>query len=426
MEDLKTLVSNLIDLMKGEIKEFYKIYESYLTDLILSKNVNISLNIDSCVEKDATNHILSMIAATNSAFITIGRDKSKLTTDRELYEELYVQNKSQYTNFLSFLQIGMKEYINQHLFSTIIEYLMDKDNNIIENLDLFDLLPPEFRNNLNKFKSERELSEKVKNSLENFSSDLTAYFNPSNFTFRVDPLQIEDPLEDLSEETILKELQAARQENIKTITQRSNQVSNEVLSVKSTRSTLLGYFVSFPKLNPSITSKIELNIKQLRSFIASSPEFLDLENLYYVVNIFKMLGEELQLELGYVESVIKNFINGKMFSTGIYHKPSPISIYYGLSVFSELDLLNGSQLVDLLDIEMFLENELNPFIPEKLSLNFYSLLSLKLLKKSGRIITDKNHLIEPLINLDLFNTEEFDPSDLFYYLASLTLVDERY
>ncbi|GAI01110.1 unnamed protein product, partial [marine sediment metagenome] len=98
---------------------------------------------------------------------------------------------------------------------------------------------------------------------------------------------------------------------------------------------------------------------------------LDLENLYYAINIFKMLGEELQVEPGYVENIVSNFISGKVFSTGRYHKPSPITIYHGLSVLSELEVLNNSELVDLLDIEMFLENELSPFIPEKLSLNFF-------------------------------------------------------
>jgi len=139
-----------------------------------------------------------------------------------------------------------------------------------------------------------------------------------------------------------------------------------------------------------------------------------------------MLGEELQVEPGYVENIVSNFISGKVFSTGRYHKPSPISIYHGLSVLSELDILNSSELVDLLDIEMFLENELNPFIPEKLSLNFFTLLSLRLLKKSGGIITDKSHLIDPLIKLDLFNLEGFKSSDLFYFLGSLKLVDDRF
>ena len=426
MEDLKTIISNLVDVLKEEINEFYKIYELYLSDLILSKNVNTSINIDSCIEKDANNNILSIIAATNSALITIGIDKSKLTADHELYQEFYEQKKSQYTNFLSFFQLGLKEYINKHLFIIILEYLMEIDNKIIENLDLFDLLPHDFRNKLNRFKNNSNISGKVINHLGIFSNDLLSYFNPSELTFKVEDLQIEDPIESLSEEDILKELQEARQENIEAISHSSNELNSDLMLKKTKNSSLLNYFVSIPKLNQSITSKININIKQLRKFILSSPEFLDLENLYYAINTFKMLGEELQLEPGYVENIVSYFISGKIFSTGRYHKPSPISIYHGLSVLSELDLLNSSDLIDLLDIEMFLENELNPFIPEKLSLNFFTLLSLKLLKKRGGIITDKSYLIDPLIKLDLFNLEGFKSSDLYYYLSSLKLVDDTF
>jgi hypothetical protein len=139
-----------------------------------------------------------------------------------------------------------------------------------------------------------------------------------------------------------------------------------------------------------------------------------------------MLGEELELEPGYVKNVINNFISGKVFSTGRYHKPNPISIYHGLSILLELDLLNAFEVVDLLDIEMFLENELNNFIPEKVALNFFTILSLKMLEKSGGIITTKSHLIEPLANLDLFNLEGFKSyADMFFYLSLLRLLDNN-
>jgi hypothetical protein len=139
-----------------------------------------------------------------------------------------------------------------------------------------------------------------------------------------------------------------------------------------------------------------------------------------------MLGEDIELESGYIKNIVSNFVNGKVFSTGKYHKPNPITIYHGLSILSELNLLNDTKIVDLLDIEMFLENELDPFFPNKLMLNFFTILGLKMLKKSGGIITNKNHLIEPLVNLDLFNLENFKPSsDMFFYLSSLKLLDDR-
>ena len=426
MEDLKTIITKLVDLLKDDINEYYKMYESYLIDLILSKNVNISSIINLDEQKDAKNNILSMITATNSALITIGVSKSELTGDLKLYQDLFENNTGIFSNYLSFLQLGIKDYINKHLFIIILDYLIDSNNNIIENLDLFDLLPHEFRNKLTKFRNENKISAKVKKHSKIFNKDLLKYFNPSNLAFKVEDLQIEDPMETISEEDILKKLQEARQENIKALSHPLNQINDDILLKKVIKPSFLNYLVSFPKLNQSITNKIVIDIKRLRNFINSSPEFLDLENLFYGITIFKMLGEELELEPGYVKNIINNFISGKVFSTGRYHKPNPISIYHGLSIILELDLLNAFEVVDLLDIEMFLENELNNFIPEKVALNFFTILSLKMIEKSGGIITNKSHLIEPMANLDLFNLEGFKPnSDMFFYLGLLKLLDTR-
>jgi hypothetical protein len=426
MEELKNLITKLVINLKEDIKEFYKVYESYLIDLTLSKNIDVSLKIDSNEQKDTEDNILSIIAATNSALITIGVSKSKLMADRQLFEELYKKNKNKFSDYLAFLQMGLNEYNNKHLFIIISEYLIEKNDLIIENLDLFDLLPLEFRNKLNKFRKDNIISEKLKEHFNIINNDLLKYFNPSNFTFKEEIFQIDNPKEIISEEDILEALQKARRDNIETISHSSNQKKKEIIQNEEKTPSFLNYFVSFPKLNQSIADKIIIDIKQLRKYVTTSPDYLDLENLFYVVNIFKMLGEELQLEPGYIKNVINNFISGKVFSTGRYHIPNPISIYYGLSILSELELLNNSEVVDLLDIEMFLENDLNPFIPDKITLNFFTILSLKMLKKSGGIITNKRHLIEPLANLNLFNSEEYQLSDMFFYLGLLKLLDARF
>jgi hypothetical protein len=97
-----------------------------------------------------------------------------------------------------------------------------------------------------------------------------------------------------------------------------------------------------------------------------------------------------------------------------------------MSILTELDLLNNSDIIDLLDIEMFLEREISKFMSEKLTLNFFTVLSLRLLENNGGVITDKSYLIKPLVNLDLFNIDEFKPSsDIFFYLALLRLLDSR-
>jgi hypothetical protein len=426
MEDLEILITKLVGKLKEDIKDFYKVYESYLIDLTLSKNIDLSLKIDSSKQKDTEANIFSIIAAINSALITIGVSKSKLTVDSQLFEEIFIKNKSKFSDYLAFLQMGLTEYNNKHLFIIITEYIIDKNNSIIENLDLFDLLPLEFRNKLNKFRKDTIISEKLKEHFNIIKKDLLKYFNPSNFTFREEIFQTDNLKEILSEEDILIALQEARRDNIETISHSSNQKKKEIFQKEEKTPSFLNYFLNFPKLNQSIADKIIIDIKQLRKFVTTSPDYLDLENLFYVVNIFKMLGEDLQLEIGYIKNVMNNFISGKVFSTGRYHIPNPISIYYGLSILSELGLLNNPEVVDLLDIEMFLENDLNPFFPDKITLNFFTILSLKMLKKSGGIITNKRHLIEPLANLSFFNSEAYRSSDMFFYLGLLKLLDDKF
>ncbi|MFX0075296.1 MAG: hypothetical protein ACFE96_07635 [Candidatus Hermodarchaeota archaeon] len=430
MEELKNIIRQMVDKLKDSLSEFYEIYESYLVDLIHSKNIDVSVPIDMSNEEHTKTNILSIIAVVNSALITIGLEKTDLTPDRSLFQDLFRKNIGSFADYKSFLQLGLKNYIDKHLFIVILDYVINKNTKIVDNLDLFDLLPHEFRNKLTEFRSEINATEDLKAKLKIFTKNLLKYFNPSELTFMVDNFQIEDNHESISEEDILRKLQEARQNNLEAINHPINHSSNKsssgILLGKENNPSFLDFFFKFPKLDQSITSKLIINRKALKKLIRTSPEFLDLENLYYLINIFKMLGEELQLESGYIRNIINNYVSGNVFSTGRYHKPNPITIYHGLSVLSGLDLMNTTEFVDLLDVEMVLENELNPFFPSKLILNFFTLLSLKLLKKSGGIITNKSHLMEPLSNLDIFNLENFKPSsDIFFYLSSLKLLDNR-
>jgi hypothetical protein len=75
---------------------------------------------------------------------------------------------------------------------------------------------------------------------------------------------------------------------------------------------------------------------------------------------------------------------------------------------------------------MFLETELKPYFPEKLHLNCYSLLGLKILQKCGVSIMDKSHLIEAQLKLTIgdFETKEL-PSDLLSQLTILKLLNNQ-
>ena len=416
MDDIVKIVEKFIDYMKEEIFESYEKCTAYINDLIISKRVNVTLNINTEPEETIRKTILTIINATNSALTTIGVSTGDISSDNELFRKNFEENRNKYSNYNSFLQIGLKDYVNRHLFVIFIEFLINIDIIKMENLDLFDLLPHEFLNKFNQFKNEIKISEDVKNRFIVFITEIWKYFDSSNLTFKLTNFEIKESMDATSEADILRMLQEARMDNINALKQPVNRIHDQNQS-------FLDYFVAFPKLSQSVVEKIEIDINQLSEILKSSQGLFDLENLFYIISIFKMLGVESPLEANDIINIIREFVNGSVFSTGKYHVPNPVSIFYGLSILSEIDLLNNSDIIDLLDIEMFLENELNKFIPEKLSLNFFTVLSLRLLENNGGIITDKNYLIEPLVNIDLFSLDEFKPSsDIFFYLGLLRLL----
>jgi len=64
------------------------------------------------------------------------------------------------------------------------------------------------------------------------------------------------------------------------------------------------------------------------------------------------------------------------------------------------------------------------FLPQRMHLNFYNLLSFNILKRSGAIITDKNQLLNPILGLDLTSIEEYDPVlDIYEQLMCIKLLD---
>ena len=423
MDEIVNVVSDILDFLNDGIYNLYTIYESYIRDLIISKKVNISAIIDNETEEQINSTINQIINAANSAFMTIGVSKDKIMSNQDLLQDSFLSKRSIFTDYNSFLHLGLKDYINKHLFVIIIEYIIDAEDKILENLDLFDLLPREFLSNLRILRKKFVISEESKRSFKTFYNDIETYFNPSNLTFKKIDFVIQEPKEDISEDSILKRLQDARVDNLEVL---QNPLSREGSVHQIESQSLLSIFLDFPTMSQSIIDKIRIDVKQLINFVNSSPEFLDLENLFYCINILKMLGVRNQFEKGYIKKIVSNFINGGVFSTGRYHIPNPMSVFYGLSILYELDMLNNGEIIDLLDVEMLLENELTNIVPEKIILHFFTILCLKLLEKNGGIITDKKYLIEPLAEVDIFNLEGFKPaSDIFFFLGLMNLLDKN-
>ena len=426
MDEIVNVVNEIINYLNDDVYKLYKIYETYIRDLIISKKVLISTILDNETEEKVNTTINQVISATNSAFITIGVSKDKITPNQDLFKNSFLDKRSIFTNYLSFLEHGLKDYINKHLFVIILEYIIEPEEKILENLDLFDLLPRGFLNKLNILRKKFVISVENKKSFRLFYSKIETYFNPSNLSFKIVNFDLQVSKEDISEEDLLKRLQDARVDNLEVLQQPIDREQGEDSLHQIESQSLLYSFLDFPSLSQSIIKKIKIDVKQVINLVKSSPELLDLENIFYSINILKMLGVRNQFETGYIKNVMNNFVNGGVFSTGRYHIPNPINIYYGLSILKELNLLNNNEMINLLDIEMFLESELTYFVPEKIILHFFTILCFKMLEKNGGIITDKKYLIDPLTKLDVFNLEGFKPAvDMFFFVGLIKLLDKN-
>ncbi|MFO8017433.1 MAG: hypothetical protein R6U96_02260 [Promethearchaeia archaeon] len=186
----------------------------------------------------------------------------------------------------------------------------------------------------------------------------------------------------------------------------------------------LDHFGEFPEVKSDSLGELTINRLNLITSRDNDSSFLDLENLYYYVSILKMMNVDLPFTEEKIISLLDKYTQNGLFISQQEGAADPVSVFYGLSILSEYDLLNTTSIIDLLDIEMFLEGELSKFIPEKLHLNFYTLLGLKILEKNGSVITPKTNLLNPLLNLKVREFEKYDPPlDIFEKIALIRLLD---
>lgn len=115
-----------------------------------------------------------------------------------------------------------------------------------------------------------------------------------------------------------------------------------------------------------------------------------------------------------------------IFSFSRNTMPDSINIFYGLSIVTELKLIHKTNIINLYATEEFLKMELKEFIPEKLKMNYYTLLCLKLLAKSEIISTRKDALLNQVLNLDILSMSGFNPTlDIYNQLAIINSLDKN-
>ncbi|MBY8985773.1 MAG: hypothetical protein KGD65_11930 [Candidatus Lokiarchaeota archaeon] len=473
MEDRLTILTEFSSLMKNDIVDYYKRSHLYLRDLVSYKNINLEINASTQSENVIETTLNMILKAIKTGLNTLGVSISKLSKIQTDYLNEINKKGVEISNYNSYLDIYLNEYVNKILFEILIEYLLDLDVKKIESLKLFKLVSSSFIGKLSQFKNIHLISNKTKEFIA--YPDIEEYLNISDLSIKVEttnknPKKIDISIMNDEKKTykseegeidtldILKQLEKAKKDSIKTLETPKMEVSKPSLEpleqlnsdeghqkiiqeVKPTTpitpkidyvtdekaEIFLDYIGNLPPVNAEIITRFKINTVNLLNSRVVNPDFLDLENLFYYISIIKMLGIEFPFTSLEIMEILKNYVSGMVFSTSRNDSPDPICIYYGLAILTELDLIHRTNIINLHGIEEFLKNELKTFIPEKLKLNYHTLLSFKLLAKNEILFARRERLLPQILSLDLLNLEEFNPTlDIFHHLGSFKILDRNF
>ena len=424
MKLFNELLNKISHELSKEINQLYDKFYSYTLDLLNHKNIDFTKQVSK--EDDEINILINSI---NSALNTTGIPITKLS-NHELLDDLFKNALSEgEMDYNTLFEKAGKRFINRHLLQIILEYVIAYDDHKIENLDLFDLLPPFFKLKLDMLRREFNYTFSEKEKMKSMISNINNFFDSTTLKFKNNKVT-----EDNEEFNILKKLQEAKEKNLEVLGQQATNYQTE-LSVSENEAKQAGsihyfdYFGNFPVLEPGKLKIIKIDLDNFSKIVSNLDLFMDMENLFYYICISKILGLNNILKAENVIAIMKNFIKGSVFSSSMYHMSNPMSNFYGLSILSELNLLKENKIdfVDFLDIEMFLESEIKNYLPSKLCLNYYTFLSLKLLKNSGIKIMDKSNLLEPQLTLDFSDLDSKSfPRDILYHLTLIRLINNNY
>ncbi|TFG01281.1 MAG: hypothetical protein EU540_04060 [Promethearchaeota archaeon] len=438
MEEVAPILEKFIQLFKDEIFNFYFRSFNYIKDILAEKEINLEKKPSQDSEETRKTNIETMLNAIKLAFMTIGVPKNKLEESIKQFNTLTKKNPEDYPDYNSYFERDLKDYIDQILFEILFDYLIDLDTKKMENLDLFDLLPRGFINRLKKFKHDQILSSEIREVIKEQMVEIKNSVVPSDYLTKTEEKVIKgDVVIRAATPEELKEFEEKR--IVSKVGPPKPKVSiQEVIPKKlnfelpKKQKLFLDYIGSLPPINPDIIYEFNIDIANLKNSMDVNLEFLNLENLFYFISISRMLDIELFLKPKEIIAIAKNYVNGKIFSASKESTPDPINNFFGLAILSELNLLykENIEFIDLMDIQRFLESELKDFIPEKLHLNFFTILCLKILEKSGGIIAPKTNLINSILNLDIFsnseNIKEDNPIlDILEQLACIRLLDNK-
>ena len=458
MEEISHLLSEILAEFNSEVLEYYRLTNSYLKELIAYKNIELNTELQTESEGIKNDTFEKILKAVKTGLNTLGIELEKLNMHQNNFIKLLSTKRSRFTTYTSFVDLYQKNHINELLFEILLEYILDIDSKKIKNFKLFDLLPKNLIEKLSKFRENNLELYKLKKAL--VSQNLSSYIDFSSFTikkiFSRKPDQISKDLKKIKEpeQDILVLLQKAKRDNIEKLKKLKKDIipskipldftkqesktqivrqdikdepeSLSVAPLKKKKKSFLDFFGNIPPNHPEIVKKFEIDVVSFLNSRVKNVDFFDLEILFFYVSNLKMLKIDIPFSSIEILEIMKNYINGKVFSTSKNNPPDIKSVFYGLSIFSELGLIEKTEIIDYEEIEKFIKLIVKHYLPEKLQTNFYILLCLNLISSKSFTKINKFHNINPIKPSDLLNLKEIrEIEDILNQLASLTLLNEE-
>jgi len=442
-------INHFCQTLREGILDYYERTHKYIKDLFGYKNVDLKFETAKESEENIRKVVETMTKIVKVALNTIGVQKEKILAKEGEFEEIESKRGNKYPTYNSYYK-DIKKIVDKFLFEILIEYLIDEDVQKISSLQLFDLLPKEFILELDKYKLENFTSKELKLLIHKNLPEIQNYIDYSELSIKDELVKPLKPVLESEEEEILRKLGEAKKANIEVL--KSQEVLSEeeiegldllepmmpavhshsenLPAIKPLPGTevynFLDYFGNFSSFDSSIVKKFRINYDNLlNSFGSKLNEYFNLETLFYFLTILKMINIPLPFSTTDVIEIVKNYVNEKVFSSSKNDAPNPIDIFYGIAIFSELQILKNNDVVDVLKISNYLGSEIQRIIPEKIHLYYYILLSLKLLKKIGVETPDIIDEINPILRLNLTNLEDYNPVlDIFDQLAIIKLFED--
>ncbi|MFX0020857.1 MAG: hypothetical protein ACFE9S_00905 [Candidatus Hermodarchaeota archaeon] len=445
MKEITDILSVFFNIFRNDLLEYYQKSRSYLKDLIIYKKINLTKKFDTENENQVQIDLEQILKAIKTGLNTIGIPIEQLNE----YQKDFLKNVSTEMNKLSdynsYFELYLQRYANILLLDILFDYLLNIDEKKLENVNLFDLLPPYFISKLNEFKRSHFNNIEI---VETFKQKNYKKF--INFT----DLTIVKPEEGPSD-NILNQLREAKEgfiETLKTpkkelLKQSIDTIKNDIilgedisrpkvskpvpqieksLDLVLNTNTFIDYFGNFIPIHHGIINKIKVDKLSLINLKVVNLEFFDLENLYYYISILKMLNIEIPFTQPEIIEIIKKYVNSWVFSSSINNVPDSINIFYGLAIFLELNLLNKTDIIDLQEIINFIKNGLELAVPEKLQLNLYSILCIKLIMKIQKKRLNQQINIGSIFDLDLKEYRNFKPTlDMYHHLTILKITGKE-